>query len=162
MVQSVYRNILADKTKEHPANTLYENRFKSFEQEGYRLVRKIIISEKMALLRRGEIDVRKRQKQYVRHMKGLLDDLGGHDVGIKIDIITTVDNETAFNQFRNANLHNPEYMEKYVAFVNGSYQGVNEKRSDLVKEIYKRFGNIKMFVEKVSNEEEELLFDSPE
>jgi len=73
-----------------------------------------------------------------------------------------VDNETAFKQFKKDNLQNPQYAEKYVAFVNGSYEGVDESESKLVEKIYEDFGNVEMFVGKISSAEQEEVIDTPE
>jgi len=80
----------------------------------------------------------------------------------KNSINSQPDNEKAFEQFKKSNLHNPKYAGKYVAFVNGSYEGVGKKRVELVKQMYKQFGNVEMFIEQISSEETEILFDSPE
>lgn len=65
-------------------------------------------------------------------------------------------NVIAFESFLKENIDNVQYHDKYVAFVNGNLQGVDDKRVNLIKLMYERFGNVKMIVEKVTEKQEVL------
>ena len=139
------------------------DRLERFSTEFHKWERKVVFSEKMALSHRSELDFEERKNQYLYEAKSLIVDLGKHDIDIdiKIDIGTTIDNETAFEQFRNMNLHNPEYAGKYVGFVNGSFKDADESESKLVERIYSNYGNVEMFVGKVSSKLQEDIVDTP-
>jgi hypothetical protein len=78
------------------------------------------------------------------------------------NVTTTNPNKIAFEKFIQEHLHEEEYRNKYVAFVNGQFQKSGNIRNQLVKEMYDKFGNVPMFVEKVSVNRREILLDTPE
>jgi len=146
---------------------LYYKKIDTFEKHWNTLGRKIMVSERMLYFHKDITDQAEIRRQYCKQIIDLMCILDHNMFEPKSDNVLTskfgvLDNETAFEQFKERNLNNPKYTGKYVAFVNGSYQGANEKRSDLVKTIYKRFGNVKMFVDRIVSEEREILLDSPE
>ena len=59
-------------------------------------------------------------------------------------------NKVAFKKFVKNNLHNPEFSNKYVIFAYGNFQDVGNDEFELVDKIYKKFGNIDMYVGRVS------------
>ena len=61
-----------------------------------------------------------------------------------------IDNKIAFKKFVQDNLHNPEFSNKYVIFAYGHFQDVGDDEFNLVDKIYKKFGNIDMYVGRVS------------
>lgn len=77
---------------------------------------------------------------------------------------TTEENidKIAFTQFLQENLHNPKYMNKYVAFVNGIFQDYGGRRNKLVHEMYQKFGNVRMYVGKITSERVMKRIDTPE
>lgn len=77
-------------------------------------------------------------------------------------VSTILDNESSFKHFVQLNYDNPEYQNKFVAFVNGSFADVDESESKLVEKIYNNIGNVEMFVGKVTLEEQEDIVDTPE
>ena len=71
-------------------------------------------------------------------------------------------NKGAFDDFVKRNLDNPRFRNKFVAFVDGRYQGVESKENVLIMQMYDRFGNVHMYVGKVTDQEEIVLIDTPE
>ena len=74
----------------------------------------------------------------------------------------STNNKDAFENFVKNNVHNPQFSGKYVVFVDGCLQGVSDTEIDLVKKIYKKFGNIEMYVGCVSQNMQIELIESPE
>ena len=79
-----------------------------------------------------------------------------------IDSHTKLDNEESFEQFLQENINNPQYKDKFVAFVNGTFQDVDEVENRLVKKMHEKFGNVEMFVGKVTSETDSHIIDTPE
>ncbi len=71
-------------------------------------------------------------------------------------------NKKAFEDFVKINLNNSEYKNHFVAFVNGKFQGVGDKRNALIGKMYDKFGNVDMYVDKVTDEKEIVIIDTPE
>lgn len=71
-------------------------------------------------------------------------------------------NKSAFNDLVMDKVYDPAYAEKYAVFVNGTLEGVNTIRSKLVKEIYDKFGNVEMFIDKITLKNNIEIIDSPE
>ena len=71
-------------------------------------------------------------------------------------------NKNAFENFVNTNLHNPQFKDKFVAFVNGEFQDVGDKRNMLIEKTYDKFGNVDMYVGKVTDQKKIILIDTPE
>jgi len=80
----------------------------------------------------------------------------------RVELIANPTNKMAFNTFLTENVYNPQYTNKFVAFVNGKFEGVDEDRSKLVKEMYDKFGNVETYVGKVTLSQEIKIIDSPE
>ncbi len=78
------------------------------------------------------------------------------------EVIVQNINKNAFKQFLCENLNNPKYKNKYLAFVNGIFQDYGDKRTKLVHTMYQKFGNVKMYVGKVTSEKTKGIIDSPE
>lgn len=78
------------------------------------------------------------------------------------EAVTENINRIAFKQFLEENLHNLEYMDKYVAFVNGVLQDSSEVEVELVKKMYEKFGDVDMHIGKVSAEIQSGMIESPE
>ena len=70
-------------------------------------------------------------------------------------------NKKAFEDFVKINLNSSEYKNRFVAFVNGKFQGVGDKRNTLIGKMYDKFGNVDMYVDKVTDEKEIVLIDTP-
>jgi len=71
-------------------------------------------------------------------------------------------NRSAYNIFVNENLHDPKFQEKYVVFVNGQLEDVADNEVELVKQVHEKYGNIDMYVGKVSLEKTKGMIESPE
>ena len=71
-------------------------------------------------------------------------------------------NEIAFNEFLKTHLNDPKYKNKFVAFVNGKLQDVGNKKNALIEKIYDKFGNVDMYVDRVTHQKEIILIDTPE
>jgi hypothetical protein len=71
-------------------------------------------------------------------------------------------NELAFKQFQENNASNPEYYDKYVAFVNGVLQDKDSVKTDLVKRMYEQFGNVEMYVGNMTRKLLRGVLESPE
>ena len=54
-------------------------------------------------------------------------------------------NEDAYRAFVPRNSGNPEFKDRFVAFVHGRFQGRDRFRSDLVSRMYGKFGNVPMY-----------------
>ena len=71
-------------------------------------------------------------------------------------------NRDAYDIFVNSNLHNPKYQDKYVVFVNEELYDVADNEVELVKRVHNNYGNIDMFVGKVSDKKTIGMIESPE
>ena len=73
----------------------------------------------------------------------------------KIELFTNVNaefelNKNAFIDFIDTNFNNPDYRDKYIVFVHGDLYAIGDTEIELVQQVYKNFGNIVMYVGKVS------------
>ncbi len=91
--------------------------------------------------------------------------------GLRTSVFTTpndppnnenVENKNAFEDFLRAHLDDPAYKNKFIAFVNGKFQAVGDKRNALIDEMYDKFGNVDMYVDKVTDHKQVILIDTPE
>ena len=48
----------------------------------------------------------------------------------------------AFDDFVKSNLNNPEFRDKYVAFIDGKFAGVGDKKTELVLRLYDKLSLI--------------------
>lgn len=71
-------------------------------------------------------------------------------------------NRNAYDIFVNEHLHDPKFQEKYVVFVNEQLKDVADDEVELVKRIHEKYGNIDMYVGKVSLEKTKGIIESPE
>ena len=62
-----------------------------------------------------------------------------------------MENKIAFNKFKAGHIDDPEFKDKFVAFVNGEFQSVGDRKETLVESMYDRFGNVPMYVSVISN-----------
>lgn len=152
------------KEKKQP---LYYKKIDAFEKHWNALGRKIMVSERMLYFHKDITDQAEIRQQYCKKIADLICILDHNMFEPKSDNILTskfgvLDNETAFEQFKERNLNNPKYTGKYVAFVNGKLEGMDEIENRLVKKIYNKFGNVEMFVGKVVLESESHIIDTPE
>ena len=70
-------------------------------------------------------------------------------------------NKNAFDDFIKTNLDNPKFKNKFVAFVNGKFQDIGDKRNALIEKMYNEFGNVDMYVDKVTDQRKVILIDTP-
>ena len=68
----------------------------------------------------------------------------------------------AFKKFAAANKDDPEYAGRYVVFVHGILQAVGDSEIELVRRMYKQFGNVDMHVGRVSEYNRIVCINSPE
>ena len=68
-----------------------------------------------------------------------------------------VKNKEAFDAFRKANLNNPEFRGKFVAFIDCKFAGVDEKRYSLLLRLREKFGSVDMHLSQITDKE--LLLD---
>lgn len=80
----------------------------------------------------------------------------------KSDSSTHNSNQTEFDRFLIVNFDNPKYKDRYVVFVNGVFQGVDDVENKLVKKIHEEFGNVEMYVGKITLESDIHIIDTPE
>ncbi len=73
-----------------------------------------------------------------------------------------IKNKNAFEDFVKTNLENPQFKNKFVAFVDGEFQNSGDKRNALIEKMYDKFGNVDMYVDKVTDQKKVVLIDTPE
>lgn len=73
-----------------------------------------------------------------------------------------IENKDAFEDFARNNLNNPQFKNKFVAFVNGKFQDAGDKKNVLIKKMYDEFGNVDMYVHKITDQRKIVLIDTPE
>ncbi len=73
-----------------------------------------------------------------------------------------IENKNAFEDFVKTNLNNPKFKNKIVAFVHRKFQDVGDKRNALIEKMYDQFGNVNMYVDKVTDQKKVILIDTPE
>ena len=71
-------------------------------------------------------------------------------------------NKRAFEDFVKTHLQNPEYAGKYAVFIDGHFQKYGVDKITLVKEMYDKFGNIEMYIDKISSLKTTIVIDTPE
>ena len=69
-------------------------------------------------------------------------------------------NEIAFKSFVKDNLNNSEFKNRFVVFVHGEFQGVSDDKGELVKKMYDKFGNVVMYVGRVTDKKNIVLLDT--
>ena len=62
-------------------------------------------------------------------------------------------NKEAFDAFRKANLNNPEFRGKFVAFIDCKFAGVDEKRYPLLLRLDEKFGSVDMHLDQITDKE---------
>ena len=72
------------------------------------------------------------------------------------------ENENVFNDFLKNHLDDPKYKNKFVVFVNGKLQDTGNVRSALAKKMYDQFGNVNMYVGKITDRIETVRISTPE
>lgn len=75
---------------------------------------------------------------------------------------TNSDNRDAFDRFVSPRAGDPDLRGKYAAFVHGKCQKAGANQSDLVDEMYEKFGNVKMYVGRADPERPAAVIDTPE
>ncbi len=73
-----------------------------------------------------------------------------------------IENKKAFDDFVKIHLNDLEYKNKFVAFVNGEFQSIGDKRNALIEKMYDEFGNVPMYVDKITDQKQIILIDTPE
>ncbi len=72
-----------------------------------------------------------------------------------------IQNKSAFENFAKNNFNNSQFKDKFVAFVNGEFQDAGYKKNALIKKMYDKFGNVDMYVHKITGQKM-VLIDTPE
>lgn len=72
-----------------------------------------------------------------------------------------MENRIAFNKFKAEHIDDPEFKGRFVAFVNGEFQGVGNKKETLVESMYDRFGNVPMYVSVISSRKRVVRLRTP-
>ena len=67
------------------------------------------------------------------------------------------DNRKAFEAFVVKHAKDPEFKDKYVAFVHGKYEGSDESMHSLICRMYDKFGNVAMYVDSVHPQDHQYL-----
>lgn len=146
--------------------SLYYKKIDFFKKHWDTLGRKIVLSERMSHFHQDIDDPTEIRKQYHRRVVDLLCILD-HSMFVHNSADPQLfeelpqDNEQAFEQFKEKNIHNPEYTGKYVAFVHGILQGVGNVENQLVKEMHQKFGNVPMFIDKIIAERKTKKIKTP-
>lgn len=87
---------------------------------------------------------------------------GGRATGAAEDPYVNSVNEDAYDEFVRLRKGDPGLDGKFVAFVHGKFQGLGTERMPLVMDMYKRFGNVKMYVGRADGVMPTVVIDSPE
>lgn len=66
-------------------------------------------------------------------------------------------NVIAFNKFKAEHMDDPEFKDRFVAFVHGEFQAVGDKEVALIEQMYDRFGNVPMCVD-VMNDRQKIVY----
>ena len=74
----------------------------------------------------------------------------------ELELAKNAANKEAYLDFVAQNSANPEFEGKFVAFVHGKFEGSDSSRSDLVRSMYDKFGNVCMYVGRSSGVEDVL------
>jgi len=72
------------------------------------------------------------------------------------------ENRRAFEGFLRAHLEDPEFRDRFVAFVHGKFQGAADAEGELIRRIYGTFGNVEMYVGRVSGRRTTVMVDTLE
>ena len=72
-----------------------------------------------------------------------------------------MENKIAFNKFKIEYINDPEFKDKFVAFVNGKFQDVGDKKETLIESMYDKFGNVPMYVSVISNRKRVVRLRTP-
>ncbi len=128
-----------------------------------KLGRQIIISEKMAYYEKNRMERPIREKIYFTNFKKLVEHYGIEVDQRKISFnVTLKTDKDIFKELLPQLISQPKYAGKFIAIIKGQIEGVDTEKIGLVKKMYGKFGNIKMYVGKVSSEDRVRIIDSPE
>lgn len=83
-------------------------------------------------------------------------DTGRAMTKLELELAKNEVNSKAYRDFVVRNSSNPEFEGEFVAFVHGKFEGSDRSRSDLVRRMYDRFGNVCMYVGRSSGVEDVL------
>ena len=70
-------------------------------------------------------------------------------------------NEAAFNKFKLDHIDDPKFKNKFVAFVHGSFQDSDDAPNTLIQNMYDKFGNVPMYVDKITNSKKIIRLRTP-
>jgi len=59
-------------------------------------------------------------------------------------------------------LKDPKYYEKYVAIVDGILVDSDDVETELVRRMFKKFGNAEMYIGKITPKSQKGMIESPE
>lgn len=146
------QKIFIKTTKDETKNWFQDYFFIGFEKQNYHNEKIINLLEKSSTI---SLKNPIWKKILIENEDVLLisSDTGSHD---------ELDNEESFEQFLRENINNPQYKDKFVAFVNGTFQDVGEAENKLVAKMHEKFGNVEMFIGKITLETDSHAIDTPE
>lgn len=61
-------------------------------------------------------------------------------------------NEDAFKKFKTEHINDPEFKDRFVAFVKGEFQDVGDDELKLIEAMDEKFGDVEMFVDTISKD----------
>ena len=115
----------------------------------------------IVLRERGE---RKKNEVIIEFLKEYVERRGLSAVDKQqLEYILRIEEEReAFLKIRDKLLRDPLYAGKYVAVFQGSVVGYDEKKEKLAETVYKKYGYVPIYIDKVAPSERRVEIPSPE
>jgi len=114
----------------------------------------------LVLREKGE---RKKNEVIVKILKDYVEQRGLLVEEQQLEYILRIEEEReAFLKMRNELIRNPVYNRKYVAVFKGKVVGYDEEKERLAETVYKKYGYVPIYIDKVTPGERQVEIPSPE
>jgi len=77
-------------------------------------------------------------------------------------ILRIEEEREAFLKIRDKLMQDPNYNGKYVAILQGAIVGCNEEKGRLAETVYRKYGYVPSYIDKIASDERRLEIPSPE
>ncbi len=114
----------------------------------------------LVLRERGE---RKKNKVIVEILRNYVEQRGLSVNSQQLEYIMRIEDEReAFLKIRDKLIRDPNYTGKYIAVFQGAVVGCDEEKGRLAETVYKKYGYVPIYIDKVAPSERRVEIPSPE
>ena len=116
-----------------------------------------------SLLVLRERDERKKNEVIVELLKNYIEQRGLPTDPQQLEYIMQIEDEReAYLKIRDKLIEDPKYNGKYVAIFQGAIIGCDEDKGRLAETVYKKYGYVPIYIDKVASTERHMEIPSPE